>query len=374
MRRKGEVAIPVLSLLIGCVLPWLAVSAQTPPPPSLEEQLRAQYQPGTVLAIQKEGILGVVPTSSKTCPAKYHNGNLTSPDASCIAPLRNSSRLLTVGEKVYPSKIDVNLAKEKISFGIVECDSCNKGMPSSSYKSQIDFQFGKGYLETASVPQVEDTISEVLAFDEGGDQQPQPAQGSQAVQGQSSEAPADVLTNNDIVKMVKAKLGDGIIISTIKTSACNFDTSVNGMVKLKTAGVSDPVIQAMRDVQEAARAAENASAPPPESQPEAAPGPAPGQVSFSVRHRHFNLANSTVTYCSGTLSVSPDGTVAYDCTQADDSTGRCDHVSFAPGALKQVKIGFGGNLHLASKTQGNFDFYGDNVKQAQAAIAPLIQK
>jgi hypothetical protein len=81
-------------------------------------------------------------------------------------------------------------------------------------------------------------------------------------------------------------------------------------------------------------------------------------------------------YCSGTLSVSPDGTVAYDCAQTDDPSGRCEHLSFAPGALKQAKIGLGGNLHLASKTQGNVDLYGnaDDIKQAQAAIAPLIKK
>jgi hypothetical protein len=44
--------------------------------------------------------------------------------------------------------------------------------------------------------------------------------------------------------------------------------------------------------------------------------------------------------------------------------------------LKEVKIGFAGNLHLISKTQGKFDFYGNrnDINQAQAAIAPLIQK
>ncbi len=81
-------------------------------------------------------------------------------------------------------------------------------------------------------------------------------------------------------------------------------------------------------------------------------------------------------YCSGTLSVSADGTVSYECTQTEDPSGRCEHLSFAPGALKQAKIGSGGNLHLASKKQGNFDLYGnaDDIRQAQAAIAPLVQK
>jgi len=245
-------------LLVLWVSPW-ALFAQTAKPPSLKEQLEAQYPPGTVLAVKKEGILGVALSSSKTCAAKYRDGNLKPPEVSCTAPLKDSSRLLTVGEKVHPSEIQVNLAQEQISFWIVECDSCNKGTPSSSYKALIEFQFAKAYLEKGSVSEIEDTIGQVLSLDEGADQQSQPAQNS-----------SDVLTNSDVVKMAKAKLGDGIIISTVKSSACNFDTSVSGMVKLKEAGVSDPVIQAMRDAQEAAKAAENESVPAGNSEPEMA--------------------------------------------------------------------------------------------------------
>ena len=76
--------------------------------------------------------------------------------------------------------------------------------------------------------------------------------------GPSGEAPANVLTNSDVVKMAKAKLGDGIIISMIKTSACNFDTSVDALAKLKEAGVSGPVIQAMH-----AEPQHGAPTPPP---------------------------------------------------------------------------------------------------------------
>src|SRR5713226_9372764 len=230
-----------------------------------------------------------------------------------------------------------------------------------------EFQFAKGYLEKGRVSEIEDTISQLLSLEEGADQQSQPAQNG-----------GDVLTNSDVVKMVKAKLGDGIIISTVRSSACNFDTSVNGMVKLKEAGVSDPVIQAMRDAQDASNAAANDQGPAPTSNTQSAqpegPPPVPGQLSFSVKHRHsffWNPGTSDVEYyCSGTLSVTPDGTVAYECTQTDDPSGRCEHLSFAPGSLKQVKIGLAGNLHLASKTQGNFDFYGNrnDIKQAQAAL------
>ena len=133
--------------------------------------------------------------------------------------------------------------------------------------------------------------------------------------------------------------------------------------------------QAMRDAQDAAKAAVNDAAVNDQT--------VPGRVSISVRHRHSNAGNwllqgaaKTEYYCSGTLSVSTDGTVTYDCAQTDDPSGRCEHVSFPPSSLKDVKVGSGGNLHLASRTQGNFDFYGssDDIKQAQAAIAPPIQQ
>ena len=61
--------------------------------------------------------------------------------------------------------------------------------------------------------------------------------------------------------------------------------------------------QAMRDAQDAAKAAVNDAAVNDQT--------VPGRVSISVRHRHSNAANwlvqgaaKTEYYCSGTLSVS----------------------------------------------------------------------
>ncbi len=63
----------------------------------------------------------------------------------------------------------------------------------------------------------------------------------------SQDSPAAPLTNADILKMVSAKLGDGIIVAKIKSSACKFDTSTDELIKLKQEGVSDPVVQAMAE-------------------------------------------------------------------------------------------------------------------------------
>ena len=45
--------------------------------------------------------------------------------------------------------------------------------------------------------------------------------------------------------MVRAKISDDIVIAKIKQSKTKFDTSVQGLVTLKQAGVSDGVISVM---------------------------------------------------------------------------------------------------------------------------------
>jgi len=53
------------------------------------------------------------------------------------------------------------------------------------------------------------------------------------------------LTNADIIKMVRAKLSDGTIVSKIKSSPCKYDTGTDELISLKQQGVTDAVIEAM---------------------------------------------------------------------------------------------------------------------------------
>ncbi len=53
------------------------------------------------------------------------------------------------------------------------------------------------------------------------------------------------MTNRDVIQLVKAKISDDIIIAKIKQSKTRFDTSTDGLVALKQAGVSDQLIAAM---------------------------------------------------------------------------------------------------------------------------------
>lgn len=112
------------------------------------------------------------------------------------------------------------------------------------------------------------TIAEVFQLDSGGDAQQsqgqqQGGQDQQAPAGQGqdqAQAPAaapaaappaapagPTLTNDNVLKLVKAKLPESVIIKKIANSNCAFDTDPDALIKLKQAGVSEGVINAMVD-------------------------------------------------------------------------------------------------------------------------------
>jgi hypothetical protein len=79
----------------------------------------------------------------------------------------------------------------------------------------------------------------------------------------SAQTPS-ALTNDDILKMVRAGLSSGVVLTTIQAApAVSFDVSPNALIELKANGVDDGVIEAMQ----------SKAADPPV--PAAAPGPAP---------------------------------------------------------------------------------------------------
>ena len=72
----------------------------------------------------------------------------------------------------------------------------------------------------------------------------------------------EVLTNDSVVKMVKAGLPDAVIIQKIRASERKFDTSADALIKLKGAGVPDKVIEAMLGAPAAAPPSAAAPSPP----------------------------------------------------------------------------------------------------------------
>jgi hypothetical protein len=53
------------------------------------------------------------------------------------------------------------------------------------------------------------------------------------------------LNNDSVIKLVKAGLSDDLIVSTVNAQAGNYDTSTDGLIALKGAGVSDKVVAAI---------------------------------------------------------------------------------------------------------------------------------
>jgi hypothetical protein len=61
----------------------------------------------------------------------------------------------------------------------------------------------------------------------------------------AAKAQAEVLNNAAVIELKQLALGEGVIVEKIKTSQCDFDTSVNALKQLKAAEISDVVIAAM---------------------------------------------------------------------------------------------------------------------------------
>jgi hypothetical protein len=209
MLQKSSLLIKSGTMILAGVFAMSVAGAQTAPAPSLAEQLKAQYkvtrtgsdstgfsilEPGIVLVVQKGGILGVPPDNATMAAATYKGGDLHPPGAVSRMILGKITRYFQVGERVYVRKVDVNQKNDKITFAIFECDFCNGFTQPSSFKSEVTFEFPKGYLGTAEIAQVGDVINQVLSIDTGTDstqqqqvppvQQTLPVQGNQVAQVQ----------------------------------------------------------------------------------------------------------------------------------------------------------------------------------------------
>ncbi len=212
---------------------------------TLQEQLAAQYkvvkmgsdtsgysvvEKGTLLAIQKGGILSVPYGDQNVLASKYENGTIKGPNSISLMGRKSimgkfgkeqTTHLFAVGDKVYPMKIDVNVAKDMVTLEIVACDTCNKTDPTTYNKANVVFQFPHGSLATASAGQVEDTIGQVLTISsedsqaaQGGDQGAQQQGADQGAQqpagGGGQQQPAAEQPAADPVNIEKGMTPDQV--------------------------------------------------------------------------------------------------------------------------------------------------------------------
>ncbi len=241
MWQQSKLFIPILAVAS------MGIAQAAAQAPSLQEQLAAQYKlaklgsdsngvavtdPGTLLEVKKGGILGV-PGSDKTpLTTKYEGGTVHSPNALMVAGKKSllghfattqsqgqTTKLFQTGDKVYPTKIDVNLDKDTVSMSIIACDSCNKTDPPSADKAQVVFQFPRGTLGKTSAGDVEDTIGQLLSISDdtqqdqgqqGGQDQGQGQGQGQAqgpAQGQQQQAEPQTIQMGMSIDQVQGALG-----------------------------------------------------------------------------------------------------------------------------------------------------------------------
>jgi hypothetical protein len=227
----SEIALILTALVAGSL-------AQAP---TLQEQLIAQYklvkmgsdtsgysvvEKGTLLAIQKGGILAVPYADQAVLPSKYEGGTIHGPNSLSLMGRKSimgrfgkeqTTHLFAVGDKVYPSKVDVNVAKDTVSMTVVACDTCNKTDPPTYNKAQVVFQFPKGSLVKAGAGEVEDVIGQVLSIseeeqqsgDQGGQQQgnDQGQQGGGNQQQQQQQAEPQSIEKGMTTDQVEGAMG-----------------------------------------------------------------------------------------------------------------------------------------------------------------------
>src|SRR5579863_5853185 len=116
---RQRVALSSATVLTALAFSTLVALAQAP---SLQEQLAAQYKvvkmagngtvvvdAGTLLAVQKGGIISVPWRALAKCPARFEDNALRPSTGFCSGMMKNVSQYFRKGNKVYPLKIDVSL-------------------------------------------------------------------------------------------------------------------------------------------------------------------------------------------------------------------------------------------------------------------------
>jgi len=206
----------VAAMLAG-LYPWMVAEGQD----SLDSQLAAKYKvskvghdstgtvvtdAGTVLVIKKGGIISVASGNAVVLQTTVKDGQVKAQGNAAMQGVgrllkfkgvsdpsgaaSTDTRFLTVGEKVYVTKIEVNVKDSKVTVSIMECDTCNSVQDPSGRKAQVVFIYPKDYLSGADGGQVSDVINQTLeiqADDSGGQQQQAQDSGNQQ-QAQAQQA------------------------------------------------------------------------------------------------------------------------------------------------------------------------------------------
>jgi len=217
MTGKARRAFLIVAVIFAGIFPWMIAQAQDAGADSLQSQLTAKYKlaklgtdssglavidAGTVLVIKKGGILSSPSGNAVLVPSYVKDGQIKTANNTAMKGVNKllswkgvkdptgaastDTKFLTVGEKVYASKIDVNQKDSKVTLTIIECDTCNDVKDPSSRRAQVVFEFPKDYLSGADGGQVSDVINQILEIQADDNNQQQ----AQSQDAQAQDAPA----------------------------------------------------------------------------------------------------------------------------------------------------------------------------------------
>jgi uncharacterized protein DUF3887 len=205
---------------------------------SIQEQLEAQYPLAKInnaggcslsngdavkhIVIQKPGLVAVPASSfAPKCASHYKDGRVSPPGTVCTGntsaadkfnqyspwkipkvekiPQRQQMVELGKGDAVYATAFEVNEQKAEVKLSIGYC-SGDAGQ-AMAYKGEVIFQLKSELFKNRDINRIEDTITELFAFDSGdaNNQQNAPAPDSDTAQAgtpPSAAAPAPPTVTN----------------------------------------------------------------------------------------------------------------------------------------------------------------------------------
>jgi hypothetical protein len=146
------------------------------------------------------------------------------------------------------------------------------------------------------------------------------------------------LTNSDIIKMQSAGLSESVILASVNGQPAAYDTSTDGLLALKKAGVSDTVVAAMISRNAAMKAGvsnpSGSNLTPPVSA-----GPPPGVDEVGVYYQDKNKAWHPIT--SEIVNTKSGGVLK---SIATDGIVKGDQNGHIKGAESSTKLTTGSNL------------------------------
>jgi hypothetical protein len=188
------------------------------------------------------------------------------------------------------------------------------------------------------------------------------------------------MNNDSVIKLTKAGFSEDVIVTSISRSPGNYDTSVDGMIALKAAGVGNKVVQAM-----IAKGAEPSPLPPvappaqganfvAASSPTSGPGAKPrvflqsqshGSVWNAKRDQSMEMSKDFERDC-------PDVRISLNQSIAD-YTVSLNHIEQGFSRDNQIQIA-NRDGDLISKTKEGGSIRGDIKKACQLILTDWAKK